>query len=173
MKTIIVNKNRHYPCIFKWGIFPKIYYKDFKIEKIFLLSSESYFVFNGEDFYDWSKLLIGLSFGHHQKNESYRFGFRFLDKFFVDLSVYKYVNGKREIIPIGNFNLYTKYKLSISFNKKEKTITYLIKDINDKILYSKIFNINNFKMFGYTLGLYIGGNNTCPKKIKIYYDNKI
>ena len=75
----IIRKNKHYPLFFQIGIFPRIYlFNKSRISRRFKFTDKSVFIFNGDDILDYSKL-FGLSFGHHHKNNSFRFGFRFLN----------------------------------------------------------------------------------------------
>lgn len=160
MKT--VKKGKHYP--FCKGIFPLIYNSK-SFEKEITFSEKSVFIFLGDDIYDWSKL-FGFSFGHHQKNESYRWGFRFLDDKNVEVVEYMYVNGQRKIGNITKLDLNKKYIFSLDFDKDDMKIYYTITH-KSHYIYNSVYNVNNFKWWGYSLGLYIGGNNPAPNKIKI------
>ncbi len=166
---IIVKKGNHYPNIFKIGIFPKFYlFNKTSIKRKFKFTKESVFVFDNNDIYDYSKL-FGLSFGHHQKNDSFRFGFRFLNNNEVELSEYMYIAGKRKIIEIPlKLQLNKIYNFKISLNKNKHRIYYIIYDENNNILFKKEYLFSFMLFLGYTLGLYIGGNNPAPKKLKFF-----
>ncbi len=110
--------------------------------------------------------LGGFSFGQHHWNESYRFGWR-PDKEVKNILIfpYYYQEGKR-----------VKYESHIcSCLINERYIFKIIFD-NNRVTYEVIWNdliigffsieVCNFKMWGYTLGLYFGGVMTAPHKMK-------
>lgn len=122
----------------------------------------------GDDQHDVNKLL-GVSYGFHHQNSD-RIGFRYNPKIdAVELCKYCYVDGKR----IPTEVLYT-CKIG-----EKVTITTMHTNIegircfgvvfNDDINYLYQFTMENkwYKMFGYTLSLYFGGNNPAPQTIYI------
>ena len=158
----IVKKGNHYP--FCKGMYP-IVNKTIVFKKEIVFTDESIFLFPNDDIYDWSKL-FGFSFGHHQKNESYRWGFRFTESDKVDVTEYMYVDGKRKTGNLTKLELNKKYIFSINFDKEQLKVYYTIR-YNSRDIYNSVYDVENFKWCGYTLGLYIGGNNPAPNKIKI------
>ena len=161
----IILKNWHY-SINQFNFMPIFYiFNKYKIDKNIKFTKDSYFEFEGEDKFDYSKL-FGLSFGHHQKNESYRFGFRMINDTEINISLYYYIKGKRFVDDILNLNYNIEYKFRIEYHKKDKTINYIIIDDKNNIIFIKDFKIQNFKCIGYNMNLYIGGNNPAPKKLK-------
>jgi len=169
MKTQIVKKNNHYPNCHIFYNKPLFYYNNKNFIKIINIPKSSYFSFNGENIYDYSKLW-GVSFGHHQKNESYRFAFRMIDENNFEIALYYYIQNKRIIEPIADLKYYRFYKYIIDFEKNKNKLTFYIADIlNFKIRQPIYKNIENFKNWGYTLGLYIGGNLPSPIDFKVNY----
>lgn len=175
--TIHVKPNKHYPRnIFNKGIFPILFFKNnFEVKRDYKFSNKSSFIFPGDDKLDWSKI-IGFSFGHHQKNESYRFGFRFKTENTIEVCEYKYVDGKRitsnipVILELGWY-----YRFIVTYNKKEKTLIYEIRGLNGNYetydVYKNTIKVVNPKLWGYTLGLYIGGNLTSDKQLSFLTKN--
>jgi hypothetical protein len=111
--------------------------------------------------------LFGISFGHHHKNESFRFGFRMVNDFKIDICYYYYFNGIRTIEKVCELDYDKTYAFYIYFGKKDKLVKLNIVDEYHKSVYYTAKPINVFKWWGYTLGLYIGGNNPAPHTIKI------
>ena len=160
-----IKKYHHYPSFCNLGIKPIKYKENFVIKKEITFTKDSVFIFSGNDKFDWSKL-FGFSFCHHQRNESYRFGFRFLNENEVQICKYIYKNGQRIISDSDLFTctLNQKYTFSIEYYCTDKTIEFKIfKNNNTVFEFEEI--IQNFKKYGYSLGLYIGGNQTVDKDI--------
>jgi len=173
-KTIKIKKGNHYPNIFSRIRLPIFYLNDtYKIERRYKFNEDSFFIFKWDDRLDWSKL-FGLSFGHHQKNESYRFGIRFKSKNAESFNVVKYFyqEGKRIKETFNNentINLYynTEYIFTLTYHKKLQTIRFEIKMDGIKTpIYSNNLLVLNPKLWGYKLGTYIGGNNPAPNNIE-------
>ena len=173
-RFITILSGNHYPSIFDIGIHPIVYLfkNEFKKSIKLKFTNDSVFIFNGSDIFDWSKL-CGLSFGNHQLNNSFRFGFRFLNDEEFEICEYNYINGDRQINKINQkLNLFINYNFEIVYNKLNNTITYNIiqfenlDPILDILIYSNTINVLNLKKYGYSLGLYLGGNNTINKDIK-------
>jgi hypothetical protein len=130
--------------------------------------TKSFFQFEGNDLFDYSKL-FGFSFGHHQHNESYRFAFRMINTDNIQIALYSYIKGKRVIEKICEFEYDQDYQLSIIFSKKNKIVHFEIKDLStNKYIFSKFINVTNYKFWGYKLFPYIGGNNPAPKNIEFF-----
>lgn len=161
-----VKKDRHYPS-WRFPFKPIIYWKNRSFVKYIKFAEDSLFIFEGDDIYDYSKL-FGISFGHHHKNESYRFGFRMLDNEEIDISLYTYVNGERKIDEsITSLDFNKEYKFTIDFYKDTKVVFFEIKEVSGKVLFTAKREINKFRFWGYQLGLYIGGNNPATNDIDI------
>lgn len=176
-KRIKIKKGNHYPSIFSMVRLPIFYcFKSkYRMERFFKFTDESVFEFAGDDKYDYSKL-FGFSLGHHQKNSSFRFGFRFIDDKLY-LAAYYYINGLRHIFDDTsvNFKLNQTYKLSITYTKEYNSIMFNILDVssgelllNHRVSDEKI----NSKKWGYKLGIYIGGNKPAPKDIVLLRKRK-
>jgi len=168
MSVVTIKKGNHYPCFAKYSFAPLIYLKDeIYFQSIINIPFYSFFAFPGEDVLDYNKL-YGVSFGHHHKNESYRYGFRMGKKGWIDISLYYYIKGKRFIEFLTVLQSDKKYCYNIFIDKKNKKILFSITDFfGYRIINTVSKDINNFKLFGYTLGPYIGGNLTAPKDVDI------
>lgn len=172
MEDILIKKNRHSPSnVFRFKPLIYINKNTYKFKWQVLFTDKSYFEFDNTDLYDYSKL-FGISFGHHQTNESYRFGFRMLDDKTINISLYYYINGVLYIEDILDIVYYKKYTFYIDYNKSQEKLFFDIKNENGHIIYSEIKNIKNPKCWGYRLNTYIGGNKSAPNDIiiKIKYN---
>ena len=174
LNFIKIKKEKHYPSILKRGMFPIVYFKDeIVFKKNYKFTKDSIFIFGGDDRYDWSKL-FGISFKHHHKN-SYRFGFRFLNGTHVGICKYIYEDGIRRCPNRSNIKLKLnkEFNFEIKYNKTNKLVTFSIYEYNSnlktigKLLYSSIEHVKTNASIGYTLGMYLGGNKTFNKDIKI------
>lgn len=168
MKKIRVKFGHHSPSLLSRRVRPIIYTGIRNSFSTYVkIPKSSSFKFPGDDIWDWSKL-FGISFGHHQKNESYRFGFRIREEDKIDMSLYMYRGGRREIesLPFIEFDKLYKFSIcrfsdSIIASVQSSDGVYLFKPV--------IKEISNFKCWGYTLGIYIGGNLTAPRDLMFYY----
>jgi len=151
MKVIKVKKGNHYPSnMFRW--FPLFYCKNKTIAYNIKFTNESFFQFEGSDLYDYSKL-FGISFGHHHKNESYRFGFRMLNETEINISLYYYINGKKAFWINYNSNYieddYYVYKSDFQPTKKLPIGLQIYKSIHAK-QYALVLKINKDEFFKIT-----------------------
>lgn len=176
-KRIKIKKGNHYPNIFSMVRLPIFYWfkSKYRMERFFKFTNESVFQFKGDDKYDYSKL-FGFSLGHHQKDFSFRFGFRFLDGKLY-LVPYYYIDGVRHVFDDTSikFKLKQTYKLSITYTKEYNSVMFNILDMSSSelILNHRISEEGiNSKKIGYKLGIYIGGNNPAPKNIILFRKRK-
>jgi hypothetical protein len=168
---IKIRKGKHSPLILFRRLFSLILYikKEYKISHVIEFPKKSYFEFEGNDKLDFSKIL-GISFGHHLKNESYRFAFRMLNDSNINIGTYYYIKSRRFSEFLCDIDYDRKYIFSISFSKKSKEILFEIIDQGNNELIAKSSNIvTNYKLFGYKLWPYIGGNNPSPIDFFLYF----
>jgi hypothetical protein len=128
----------------------------------------------GEDQSDINKL-FGVSYGHHH-NQSDRIGWRYNKKTdLIDLFLYSYENSKRiktylTSVTVGYYDTYI-INLDVMENNGYRNTNVSIY----KTLYgmtAKIFSLSymykhTHTKYGYSLGLYFGGNQKAPKTIKM------
>ena len=126
---------------------------------------------NKEDQNDVNKL-FGFSIGKHH-NWSYRFGWRpNKDNTKIEIIKYEYLNSKRlpsEII--GEVEIDKWYEFEISYFFENNKILYGVLDLsnlNDVGDSLTDVDLKKHMNWGYTLGLYFGGNQPAPHDIVIY-----
>jgi len=95
-----IKKGKHSPLLLFKRLFSSIiiflFKKEYKLSYIVRFTDKSFFQFEGYDVFDYSKI-FGFSFGHHIKNESFRFGFRMITDDKIQISSYSYVKEKRYV----------------------------------------------------------------------------
>lgn len=165
MRKIIIRKGKHYPFIpFALPFWVKK--NGIIIRKAnFMFTDSCMFDLQDDDQWDVNKL-FGFSIGHHQKQNSFRFGWRpILSENKIEIVAYEYYNGIRQVTKsIGMVNLNTWYRCAISYMPYWKQTKYIFGDLS----FITHFNLNKKHGLGYTLGIYFGGNETAPHKITIY-----
>lgn len=128
----------------------------------------------GEDQSDINKL-FGISYGHHH-NQSDRIGWRYNKTTnLIDLFLYSYENSKRIktyliSVPISKHNVYT-IDLDVMENNGYRNTNVSIYETSYNISV-KLFGLSymykhTHTKYGYSLGLYFGGNRKAPKTIKM------
>lgn len=170
MKRATVPANMHYSLNFmnfkpyflkKENDFLKAFYKiQFTIESTYIID---------KDQSDINKL-FGFSYGMHHK-QSDRIGWRYNpDSDDISLFLYTYENGVRCKCFLTNVKLYEYYYILLDVDIKDKYRYVYIKisNTNRDIKYENLFNLKHIpKCWGYTLGLYFGGNRTVEYPIRI------
>jgi hypothetical protein len=167
-----IKKGKHSPLLLFKRLFSSIiiflFKKEYKLSHIIRFTDKSFFQFEGYDVFDYSKIL-GFSFGHHQKNESFRFGFRMINNDKIQISLYSYVGEKRYVEKLCEIDYDKDYLFEMLFIKKDKTVYYRIIELKNDILIVDTFEkVISYKWWGYRLFPYIGGNNPAPKNIEFY-----
>ena len=163
-KMITIKKNRHYSTlipIFKPIIIIKNKLLYFKYKYKF--TESALYDLKDTDQHDINKL-FGFSIGMHHTN-SFRIGWRpnkNIDK--IEILAYEYHNKIRvPAISIVEVNINDWNDFEIMYNSNMNSVIYTV---NSKIVTSDI-ELNEIN-FGYTLGLYFGGNKKAPHNIKIW-----
>jgi len=114
---------------------------------------------------DWNKL-FGWSYGHHHDN-SIRVGWRVYKGKSIELALYVYRDGVREvhIIDAIPLNIMCEIYIKTFKDKLEIKSKKYIKDIE----IDRYFSINtiNYKWYGYLLFPYFGGQAKAPHTMKI------
>ena len=128
----------------------------------------------GEDQSDINKL-FGISYGHHH-NQSDRIGWRYnKNTGLMDLFLYSYENSKRIktyliSVAICNYNVYT-ITLGVMENNGYRNTNVSIYSeslgIPTKLISISYMYKHTHTKYGYSLGLYFGGNQKAPKTIKM------
>lgn len=163
---LTIKKGRHYSTPFPFP-FP------FRVRKNVNSSRSGQFKFSNSCMYDLEdedqldvNKLFGFSIGHHHNGSSFRFGWRaLLDKKLIEIIAYEYHNGVRQgIKSICELNLNKWYNFKLTYNPQEQTTTYIVEE-NMVII---DVNLNKKSGWGYTLGLYFGGNRRAPQDIVIF-----
>lgn len=162
---ITIKKGRHYPWLIPLGL-PIYVRKKTSTIRIFnfMFSSSCLFDLHNEDEHDVNKL-FGFSIGHHHKCNSFRFGWRpILKNKSIEIVAYEYHNGIRQkTIPIREVNINEWHEYMISYNPIKNRIYYFI----DKKTFYIPLDLKKKHGFGYTLGIYFGGNEKAPQDIVI------
>jgi len=162
-----IKKNKHYPFPYFFIALP-IWVKKEKttIRTFHFMFTEScLFDLKDEDQYDVNKL-FGFSIGHHQKDSSFRIGWRpDLNKKEIEIVAYEYHNGIRQkTMSMGNVKINHFYNGFIAYLPFADKTYYKFGNL-------EIENKHNLKKkfgLGYTLGLYFGGNEKAPQDIIIH-----
>ena len=128
----------------------------------------------GEDQSDINKL-FGISYGHHH-TQSDRIGWRYNKKTnLMDLFLYSYENSKRIktyliSVPICDYNEYI-INLDVMENNGYRNTNVSIYEtslyITTKLISISYMYKHTHTKYGYSLGLYFGGNQKAPKTIKM------
>ncbi len=117
-----------------------------------------------EDQHDVNKL-FGFSIGYHHYT-SFRFGWRpILKNKTIQIVVYEYHEGVRmATLPICELNLNQWYDFKLKYSQQQEKTFYDVNGFNfsNDVILEKKFG------WGYTLGVYFGGNEKAPQKIIIY-----
>ena len=134
------------------------------------------YVFTGSCLYDLHNddesdvnKLFGYSIGLHHIN-SYRFGWRpNLKNATMEILAYEYRNKVRYITTICEVKLNEPYRFEICYNRYSQ-IQYTVYEDNG---FQVMGIVNPLQLqqkynFGYTLGLYFGGNEKAPQDITLY-----
>lgn len=174
MSTIRIKKGHHYPTPF---IFPRFFFG-----KKFDWASSMRVTFNntcayeiGEDQSDINKL-FGISYGHHQWNNSDRIGWRYLpgdNK--IELLLYSYVDGQRVKKPLTKIPLNKEFKVAmlVSLDGNKRFVSVHIEpsgqfDSGVPLGFSWEFEMKPcLTWLHYTLHPYFGGNCKAPHDITI------
>ena len=167
MKRIKIRKGRHYPGLFPFSIPCPVWVKRNKIysrSAEFMFTDSCMFDLYDEDQWDVNKL-FGFSIGHHHKGSSFRFGWRpILDENLIEIVAYEYHDGFRmRTQPIRKVRLNEWHKFRVSYNNENFKATYLVNDLD----YTYPVYLMDDHGWGYTLGVYFGGNEKAPQDIII------
>jgi hypothetical protein len=169
---IIIRKNRHYPFPF-FNLFKPVLIKkeeSFVMTKQFMFTEFSMYVFDNEDQLDINKL-FGFSIGHHH-TDSFRFGWRPNNtRTKMEILTYEYQDNVR--IPekkILEVDLNKWYRYELKYCSVIKYMVYSIIDINTNIKVTSMhpIELKDEEKWGYTLGLYFGGNQKAPHNIRLF-----
>lgn len=159
-----IKKGRHYCTPFPFPLF-YIGKNNFHIiSKVKFNSDCAYDI--GKDQSDINKL-IGISYGFHH-NQSDRIGWRYLPiKNKIELLVYSYISGVVTKFPISTIDFDKIYDIEIKINihKKENRRNVVVY-LDNKEIFNTTFK-HNSTFWGYTLGLYFGGNCVAPHTMHI------
>jgi len=121
-----------------------------------------------EDQGDVNKL-FGYSLGLHHKN-SLRFGWRAnIKNATIEIVAYEYRDKVRSVVSICEVKLNEYYKFDIVYHDFG-WIQYTVYEDNGFQVMSigSSYHMKHKYNFGYTLGLYFGGNEKAPQDITIY-----
>lgn len=166
MIKIKIGKGKHYPWSIPIAIpfWVKKRNINFRIAE-FMFSRSCLFNLYDEDQHDVNKL-FGFSIGHHQKQSSFRFGWRpLLDEQLIEIVGYEYHDGVRQpTIPICKVSLNEWHKFTISYNNIINRTFYFVD--HNSVMKETILKKKHG--LGYTLGVYFGGNERAPQDIVIY-----
>jgi len=163
---IKIKKGKHYPFpYFFWArpIWVRKNKSTFK-RADFRFTDSCMFNLKDEDQHDVNKL-FGFSIGHHQKNSSFRIGWRpILDKNKIEIVAYEYHDGVRQATKsMGLVNLNQWYRCNVVylpiFNKSYFRFGTLETETH--------VELKKKSGLGYTLGVYFGGNEKAPQDITI------
>jgi len=123
------------------------------------------FDLHDEDQWDVNKL-FGFSIGHHQKQSSFRFGWRpILSENLIEIVAYEYHDGFRmKTMPICRVELNKWHDFTVVYNAKKDRSIYFVNEIE---FYNNVKLAKKYGL-GYTLGIYFGGNEKAPQDITIY-----
>lgn len=173
MPTIF--KGCHYPFPFFFLTSPKWVKKDkpTSMTRCFRFTKSCLFDLKDEDQWDVNKL-FGFSIGFHH-NTSFRFGWRpLLETGQIEIVRYEYHNGVRQ--PTGRIcpvDINKPYQFELTYFPCEQKTHYRIIEKGSLIevreirsLFKKPYLKKKYGL-GYLLGIYFGGNETAPQKIKI------
>lgn len=114
--------------------------------------------------------LFGWSYGLHHNN-SVRVGWRYnKESDDIELLLYIYEDGKRDIIELEQLNIPIGEKWYLSLASNSYGVSLDVRHKNDETVYGRAYSINRvFKpKWGYNLGLWFGGNNSAPKDMRIW-----
>lgn len=154
-----IKKGKHRACPPMIGLF---YDKKVMSRRVTFDRSCAY-TLPGEDQEDINKLFgIGYFPSHH--TDSARFGWRYnpsTDK--IEILAYCYVNSERLIYPLASFDFNKEYTLELQIN--DDTYSFYVQTNFAKFGFA--IPKTHKKVFGFPLGLYFGGNNPAPHKMKI------
>jgi hypothetical protein len=144
--------------------------KRFTIIKDFLFTCSTIYKFDDEDQHDINKL-FGFSVGMHHTN-SFRFGWRpTADLSGIEIVGYEYRDGVRvPAITICDIQLEKWYGFAICYDPEFSTIDYIVCERFGNYECTGAESSVDFefdKHWGYTLGLYFGGNKKAPHDITI------
>lgn len=163
---ITIKKNRHYPWLLPIGLPLRVRkYCETTIKAKFKFTDSCMYDLHDEDQWDVNKL-FGFSIGHHHKTNSFRFGWRpKLNNNTIEIVAYEYINGVREKTEIiGEVELNKWHVFELHYNPQTYRRLYILNHIN-KLKHSTIYKPYGF---GYTLGVYFGGNEKAPHNITIF-----
>lgn len=167
---IVIHKNTHYPWLIPVGLPIWVRKADSNFKKAkFKFTDSCMFNLHDEDQHDVNKL-FGFSIGHHQKGSSFRFGWRpILKNNTIEIVAYEYHEGIRQkTMPICEVGINEWHDFTVSYNSGTNKSFYFVND-------ESLLNHPNLKKksgFGYTLGIYFGGNKKAPQNITIYKKGK-
>lgn len=168
-----IRKGNHYP---NWFNLPfalpirikprRSYVREFHI----MFTDSCMFNLHDEDQWDVNKL-FGFSIGHHQNQSSFRFGWRpILSEKKIEIVAYEYHDGFRiKTMPITKVGLNEWHHYSLSYHQELKQSNYIV---DREIIFENNFYLTKSFGWGYTLGVYFGGNETAPHNIIIYRKRK-
>ena len=171
---IRIPKNKHYPFPYFFLALPVWIHKN-KVkffEKNFMFTESCFYDLHDNDQYDVNKL-FGFSIGLHD-NISFRFGWRALPyQRKIEILTDEYHNSIRQpqkSICELDINTWYTFRLTYYVTHNENTVYLIYNKNNIKEFYgiTNSFNIKKNHGFGYTLGLYFGGNKKAPHDIIIY-----
>ena len=167
---IRIKRGRHYPWLIPIAIPFRVKKNDTNFRAAsFKFTDSCMFDLHDEDQWDVNKL-FGFSIGHHQQKSSFRFGWRpILSENTIEIVAYEYHDSWRlKTMPICRVELNKWHNFSLSYNNKSNKSFYFVNDYcftNDVKLAKKWG-------WGYTLGIYFGGNEKAPQDITIYKKRK-
>jgi hypothetical protein len=162
-------QGHHWPDIISRLLSYGIFWGRFMEKRIMFDPSCKYDLPGDYDDEDVNKL-FGFSFTIDHHKESARVGWYYnseLNKFI--LVAYCYVEGKRRIEFLGEFNLFE--FVSVRITPNDSHYLFSVRD-NNGILRASV-KVSKWKRheIGYTLGAYFGGNKPAPHDMKITLKN--
>lgn len=159
MPTYTIQKAKHRAWPFRFGLY--LTKKSISFRVTFDVSCK--YDLGDEDQLDINKLFgVGYFPSHHK--ESARFGWRYnndINK--VEIFAYCYVNGWR----VTEFITAVPLHKSCDFQLRIRNDSYYFKVIKDAFESSATVAHSNKRKIGYPLGVFFGGDQTAPHKIKI------
>lgn len=169
MIRIKIKKGRHYPWLIPIAFPFRVRKDDSNYRSAqFMFTDSCLFDLKDEDQWDVNKL-FGFSIGMHHKT-SFRFGWRpILKNGTIEIVGYEYHdNVRQKTMPICEVKPNEWHNFTVSYNNKSNKSFYFV---NDKCI------TNNVKLvkksgWGYTLGVYFGGNEKAPQDITIFKRRK-
>ena len=169
MRRVKIRKGRHYPGLIPFPTIPIPFWIKKNSTKTrsaeFMFTDSCMFNLVDEDQLDVNKL-FGFSIGHHQKRTSFRFGWRpIIDEDVIEILAYEYHDGVRQKPkPICKVELNQWYTYRLLYDNNTNKIIYYV----DRESLMNTLDLELTHGFGYTLGVYFGGNEKAPQDITIY-----